>query len=97
MTEGLTTIPLPPQRARSARRMEIGGWRIDCLPTPTVQPPADRCGSHRHSLFVTCRGVEQRQLAGLITRRSWGRVPPPLPTAYNRGGPDSAPRVKTEY
>ena len=25
------------------------------------------------------RGVEQRQLAGLITQRSWVRIPPPLP------------------
>src|SRR3990170_8664578 len=30
------------------------------------------------------RGVEQRQLAGLITRRSWVRVPPPLPTRSRR-------------
>src|SRR3972149_1158344 len=36
------------------------------------------------ALSIPRRGVEQRQLAGLITRRSWVRVPPPLPTRSRR-------------
>jgi hypothetical protein len=40
---------------------------------------------HRSLVFLpsvslpVCRGVEQRQLVGLITQRSWVRIPPPLP------------------
>ncbi len=32
-----------------------------------------------HSRILTHRGVEQWQLVGLITQRSWVRIPPPLP------------------
>src|SRR3970282_1457483 len=37
------------------------------------------------ALSIPRRGVEQRRLAGLIPRRSWVRVPPPLPTASAAG------------
>ena len=34
---------------------------------------------HITQLLKTHRGVEQWQLVGLITQRSWVRIPPPLP------------------
>ena len=37
-----------------------------------------------HSRILNHRGVEQWQLVGLITQRSWVRIPPPLP-----GNPDA--------
>ncbi len=70
-----------PQRRRVLRPRAVGDAAVAGGPRPRPSPaPYAR------------RGVEQRQLVGLITRRSGVRIPPPLPPAprappHQRGGP----------
>ena len=53
------------------------GRRGRCGRTPPRTPPVRLAGSSPNPMR---RGVEQRQLVGLITRRSTVRIRPPLPT-----------------
>ena len=48
-------------------------------PTPGAEP-GQRL-AHQHP----CRGVEQRQLVGLITQRSGVRIPPPATSSIYEG------------
>src|SRR5918997_3245210 len=56
-------------RGRGGRRGRTPPWRV-----------ASSCARVVGKAFPVRRGVEQRQLVGLITRRSGVRIPPPLPT-----------------
>ena len=62
----------PPQRRRVLQGRPCGRrGRCGHPPTPIVFSPS--------SVLCSCRGVEQRQLVGLITQRSRVRIPPPPP------------------
>ena len=50
-------------------------------PTPEGRPAGQPARPRRDREPSTRRGVEQRQLVGLITQRSGVRIPPPLPDA----------------
>jgi hypothetical protein len=59
-------------RGRGGRRGRTPPWQV-----------ASSCVSVVGTAFPVRRGVEQRQLVGLITRRSGVRIPPPLPVDGN--------------
>ncbi len=74
-------IPNPVVPSASAGRVlggQLPGKRGPCARHPPVQ---HRSRPHPSSstAYSLRRGVEQRQLVGLITQRSWVRIPPPLP------------------
>ena len=62
--------------------LAIGGQRLTGRPQ-SVAPPARRLTESGSLPIVRGRGVEQRQLVGLITRRSGVRIPSPQPTAFS--------------
>ena len=91
MVEGLTYITSC-TRCKRVAEQHSRRHSYTRFPVPVM------CTLHVSSLRhdgETCRtrrGVEQWQLVGLITRRSWVRIPPPLPTieyswCLERGGP----------
>jgi hypothetical protein len=73
-----------PGRAHRQRRRSTGGATPRELRPSRAAPRPRRPPSPRPPPRSSCRGVEQRQLVGLITQRSWVRIPPPLPTSFDR-------------
>ncbi len=83
-------------RGRERRRFHPEPSRTGSC--PTLAPESTARGTawearplRAHPTSSQWRGVEQRQLAGLITRRSWVRIPPPLPPPW--GTPSRRLRV----
>jgi hypothetical protein len=80
-TGSTRTHPEPgrdPVQRRRVLRGRPRGRRGRCGHPPGVPPPTHH-PAHHHSgnTPLSCRGVEQRQLVGLITQRSRVRIPPP--------------------
>jgi hypothetical protein len=71
-------IPNPVVPTASAGRV-LGGRPPGKRGPRARHPPAHQLSLARPSPSLSRRGVEQRQLVGLITQRSWVRIPPPLP------------------
>ena len=73
--------PIPNPVVPSASAGEVLGGQLPGKCGPRARhPPRHRSPSSLPSR-PPCRGVEQRQLVGLITQRSGVRIPPPLPQA----------------
>ena len=70
----------PAQRRRVLRGRPHGRRGRRGRPPPPAPGAAGRPAADDHN---TRRGVEQRQLVGLITQRSGVRIPPPLPRQEN--------------
>jgi hypothetical protein len=79
----LGPIPNPIVTQRSAGEYcggdSVGGEAVAGTPDPRVLMIGTTRGFMQYSWLADRRGVEQRQLVGLITQRSGVRIPPPLP------------------
>ena len=72
--------PIPNPVVPTASAGEVLGGQLPGKCGPCARHPAPHRPSSRPSSSLRSRrGVEQRQLVGLITQRSWVRIPPPLP------------------
>ena len=77
--------PIPNPVVPTASAGEVLGGQLPGKRGPRARHPAPHRRRLASSLLLDPsrrRGVEQRQLVGLITQRSWVRIPPPLPISF---------------